>query len=76
MIRSFALAVAAVLMFGHAASAAFTLHPVAPGTSSISQAVVICGPVSQWRRECQPSKPVYRHHHAHCYWLAGVKHCQ
>ena len=46
-----------------------------PVARAASKSTTICGPASYQRPECRPAKPVYRHHHGHCYWAAGVQRC-
>jgi hypothetical protein len=59
-----------------ASSAYASVQPfVAPADTNITRTLVVCGPLSQWRKECQPKTPVYRHHHSHCYWSAGMQRC-
>jgi hypothetical protein len=74
MIRT--IAFGTIIALGVASVAKASMRPVVmPADTNVTQVLVVCGPFSQWRKECQPRGPVHRHHHSHCFWSAGVQRC-
>ncbi len=74
MIRTVAFATIVALSVSSGANA--SIRPfVAPAETNVTRVLVFCGPISHWRKECQPKAPVYSHHHSHCFWHAGMQRC-